>query len=185
MELFFPTSVEQYVVWQHPNTWCSCEDSIMQYTHSTEQFCSQSKCNCLHIMSMKSLQITRNLASSLSTYLCYFSFNWPISLVSYPSTEQASVGYKIYQVRKLLGDKFFKEFLNTNPRVDIYALLILHIKQVTNENLLYSTGNSIQYSVMASMGRKSKKQGIYIYMYLIHFVVQQKLTQHCTATILQ
>ena len=129
----------------------------MQYTHSTEQFCSQSKCNCLHIMSMKSLQITRNLASSLSTYLCYFSFNWPISLVSYPSTEQASVGYKIYQVRKLLGDKFFREFLNTNPRVDIYALLILHIKQVTNENLLYSTGNSM--SCDGLYGKEIEKRG--------------------------
>ena len=25
---------------------------------------------------------------------------------------------------------------------------LLHIKQITNKNLLYSTGNSIQYSVM-------------------------------------
>ena len=34
--------------------------------------------------------------------------------------------------------------------------------------------------------RRSKKEGIYIPIaYLIHFVVQQKLTQYCKATILQ
>ena len=30
-----------------------------------------------------------------------------------------------------------------------------YIKQITNENLLYSTGNSAQYSVMTYMGRES------------------------------
>ena len=35
------------------------------------------------------------------------------------------------------------------------------------------------------MGGKSKEEGFYVFMYLIHFAVQQKLTQHCKATILQ
>ena len=35
------------------------------------------------------------------------------------------------------------------------------------------------------MGRKSEKEGIYVYVQLIHFAVQQKRTQHCKATILQ
>ena len=35
------------------------------------------------------------------------------------------------------------------------------------------------------MGRKSKEEGIYVHMWLIHFAVQQKLTQHCKATRLQ
>ena len=37
-------------------------------------------------------------------------------------------------------------------------------------------------------GREMQKRGdmgIYVYVYLIHFVIQQKLTQHCKATILQ
>ena len=34
------------------------------------------------------------------------------------------------------------------------------------------------------MGRKPKEEGIYVYMCLIHFAVQQKLT-YCKATILQ
>ena len=33
-----------------------------------------------------------------------------------------------------------------------------YIKQVTNKNLLYSTGNSTQYSVMAYMGKESKER---------------------------
>ena len=35
------------------------------------------------------------------------------------------------------------------------------------------------------MRRKSKNEEIYVYVQLIPFVIQQKLTQHCTATILQ
>ena len=35
------------------------------------------------------------------------------------------------------------------------------------------------------MRRKSKKEGIYVYVELIHFAVQYKLTQYCKATILQ
>ena len=33
----------------------------------------------------------------------------------------------------------------------------------TNKNLLYSTGNSTQYSIMTYMGKKSKKDWIYVY----------------------
>ena len=41
--------------------------------------------------------------------------------------------------------------------IDIYTWLILSIKQITNENLLYSIGNSTQCSVVTSTGRKSKR----------------------------
>ena len=34
--------------------------------------------------------------------------------------------------------------INWEIEIDVYILLILHIKQRTNENLLYSTGNSTQ-----------------------------------------
>ena len=34
-------------------------------------------------------------------------------------------------------------------------------------------------------GRGLKREGIYIYLELIHVVVQQKLTQHCKAIIFQ
>ena len=35
------------------------------------------------------------------------------------------------------------------------------------------------------MGGSSKGTGIYVYIQLIHFIVQQKLTQHCKAIIVQ
>ena len=64
-----------------------------------------------------------------------------------------------------------------------YTLLILCIKQIINENILYSTRNIC--TVLNRMGRKPKRERIYVYVWLIHFVVQQKLKQHCKATILQ
>ena len=36
-----------------------------------------------------------------------------------------------------------------------------------------------------SVGGRLKKEGIYVYFWLIHIVVQQKPTQHCKAMILQ
>ena len=34
-------------------------------------------------------------------------------------------------------------------------------------------------------GRRLEREGIYVYIQLIHIVVKQKLTQHCKAIILQ
>ena len=47
--------------------------------------------------------------------------------------------------------------------IDVY---ILYIKLITNKDLLYSTGNSTQYSVMTCMGKESKKEWIYVYIYI-------------------
>ena len=46
--------------------------------------------------------------------------------------------------------------INWEIVTDIYTLL--HIKQITNKNLQYSTGNSTQYSVITCMGIESKKE---------------------------
>ena len=35
------------------------------------------------------------------------------------------------------------------------------------------------------VGRRSKGEGIYVYLKLIHFAVQQKLTEHCKAITFQ
>lgn len=35
------------------------------------------------------------------------------------------------------------------------------------------------------MGRKVKREGVYVYILLIRVIVQQKLIQHCIAIILQ
>ena len=53
--------------------------------------------------------------------------------------------------------------VNWEIGVDIYLLLC--IKSITNKNLLYGTGNSIQYSVMAYIGKESEKERCgYMYM---------------------
>ena len=52
--------------------------------------------------------------------------------------------------------------INWEIRIDIYTLL--NIKQITNKDLLYSTGNSTQYFVMTYMGKESKKEWIYVYV---------------------
>jgi len=48
------------------------------------------------------------------------------------------------------------------------------------EDLLYSIGKPTQCSVTTYMGMDMN-----IYIWLNHFAVQQKLTQHCKSTILQ
>ena len=45
--------------------------------------------------------------------------------------------------------------INREIGIDIYTLL--YIKQITNKDLLYSTGNSTQYSVMTYTGKECKK----------------------------
>ena len=50
--------------------------------------------------------------------------------------------------------------INWKIRSDIYTLL--YIKEITNKDLLHSTGNSIQYCVMTYMGKGSKKYWIYV-----------------------
>ena len=62
--------------------------------------------------------------------------------------------------------------MNWEIGIDIYTLLCT--KQVTNKNLLYGTGNSIQCSVDLNGNEIQKKEGHVLW--LIHFVVQQKLT---------
>ena len=48
--------------------------------------------------------------------------------------------------------------MNWEIGIDTYTLLILCIKQITNEDLLHSSGNSTQGSVVTEVGRKSKKE---------------------------
>ena len=45
---------------------------------------------------------------------------------------------------------------------DTYKLLILGVKEITDENLLCGTRSSSLGSVVTYMGRKSKQEGIYV-----------------------
>ena len=48
-------------------------------------------------------------------------------------------------------------------------------KIVNYENRLCSTGNPTWWSLVTWVERKSKEEGIYVYVWLIHFAVWQKL----------
>ena len=52
--------------------------------------------------------------------------------------------------------------MNWEIGIDMYTLMC--IKWMTNKDLLYSTGNSTQYSVMAYMAKDSKKEWIYVHV---------------------
>ena len=52
--------------------------------------------------------------------------------------------------------------INWEIGIDIYTLL--YIKLTTNKDLLYSTENSTQPSVMTYMGKESKKEWMYVYV---------------------
>ena len=45
---------------------------------------------------------------------------------------------------------------------DIYT--VLYINQITNKDLVYSTGNSTQYRVKTFMGVESKKEWVYVHV---------------------
>ena len=70
--------------------------------------------------------------------------------------------------------------MNREIGIDIYSLL--GIKELANENLLCSTGNSV---LCGDLNGKEIQNGGERYIYKIHFAVQQKPAQHCKATILQ
>ena len=53
--------------------------------------------------------------------------------------------------RKTLG-----EWIDLEVRIDIHILL--YTKSVSNKDLLCSLGKSIQYSVIAYMGKESEKE---------------------------
>ena len=55
---------------------------------------------------------------------------------------------------------------------------LLYMERTVSGDLLQSTGNSAQYSVITHMGGKSEKKWMCVCVQLNHFSVQQKLTQH-------
>ena len=73
-----------------------------------------------------------------------------------------------------------------------WKLTLPYVKQIANGNLLYGSENSNRGSVSTKrdgmarkMGGSFKREGIYVYLWLIHVEVSQKTTQFCKAIILQ
>ena len=62
------------------------------------------------------------------------------------------------------------------------------VKEMASRKLLHGTGGSAHGSVMtwrAGMGEQVQREGMYVYTQLMRVAVQQKLTRHCSASILQ
>ena len=62
----------------------------------------------------------------------------------------------------VMKGEMWGEVINQETETNIYT--ILYIKQITNKDLPYSTGNPIQYSVITYMGKESAKQWVYVYV---------------------
>ena len=56
---------------------------------------------------------------------------------------------------------------------------LLYLKQITNKDLLYSTGKSAQSYLAAWMGRELEGEWIYMCVWLSPCAVHLKLLQHC------
>ena len=61
--------------------------------------------------------------------------------------------------------------------IDMYTLL--YLQWVTNKDLLYSTGNSLQCYVAAWMVGESVGEWMHVYVWLSPFAVHLKIPQHC------
>ena len=70
------------------------------------------------------------------------------------------------------GEGVVREF-----EMDMYTLL--YLKWITNKDLLYSTGNSVQCYEAAWMGEEFRGERIHVYIWLSPFAVHLKLSQHC------
>ena len=81
------------------------------------------------------------------------------------------------------GGERWREGIIREFETDMYTLL--YLKRITNKDLLYSTGNSAQSYVAGWMGEESGKEWIHVYVWLSHFAVHLKLSQHCSSAILQ
>ena len=70
-----------------------------------------------------------------------------------------------------LGEGIVREF-----GMDTYTWL--YLKWITNKDLLYSTGDSVQCYVAAWMGGEFGGEWIHVYAWLSPFAVHLKLSQH-------
>ena len=66
----------------------------------------------------------------------------------------------------------------SSTSTDFYSLVLQKKK-----DLLYSTGNSTQYSVITYMEKESEKEYMCVYVSRHHLVLQQKWAQHCKSTL--
>ena len=62
---------------------------------------------------------------------------------------------------------------------------LLHLEWISNKVLLYSTGTYTQSLGIEHDGRQYEKKNVDVYVWLGHYAVQEKLTQHCKSTLIK
>ena len=103
------------------------------------QSSADGRCACFHILATVN-SVAMNTGKQVSFQIMFFSRYVPRSGTagSYGSSREQTYGYQWGWV----GERIDQEFW-----MGMYTLLCL--KQITNKDLLYSTGNSARYSVIA------------------------------------
>ena len=79
----------------------------------------------------------------------------------------------------------FRNLLSNNYLSRLYTIYMytfLYLKQITNKDLLYSTGNSAQCYMAAWMGEEFEGKWIYVYVWLSPIAIHLKQSQHCLST---
>ena len=73
---------------------------------------------------------------------------------------------------QLQGEGTVREF-----GMDTYTRL--HLKQISNKDLLYGTGNSAQGYVAACVAGEFGGEWVHVYVWLSPSAIHLKLSQHC------
>lgn len=76
------------------------------------------------------------------------------------------------------------EVSGEDREVGVAVYTVLCIKQMADETWPYGTGSSPQCPVVTEAGRRPEADRVCVYMWRIHFAVQQWLTQQGKATVL-
>lgn len=108
-----------------------------------------------------------------------YTGHWPDA--SPPITLSLVLRQPLIPTEGLIVTRYCSFSLTPSPPV---FLVLLWCQQLLLY-LLYSIGNSTQYSVITCGGKESEKELIHVYVWLIHFAVHLKLSQHCKSTTFQ
>ena len=83
------------------------------------------------------------------------------------SDRERQISYDITYMCNLTYDTnelIYKTEVNSYQEFGINRYIPLYIKQVNNKDVLYSTGNYMQYLLITYNGKESEKEKIYMYI---------------------
>ena len=81
--------------------------------------------------------------------------------------------------RQLIDSNIAGGRLGEGTEFGMVMYTLLYLKWITNQDLLYTTGNSAQYYVAAWMGRELGGEKIHVFVWLSLLTVHLKPSEHC------